>query len=140
MGRPNRWGIDPAVLKTHVYEICEQYRELTLRTLHYRLVQVYGYPNELGFYKYLSRWCSRWRREDPELNKKFVDLGRLPIRSLVPPEHLREVKLRGEALRVATELLRPIRERVEEMALKLLERGFSPKEIGRRLKGLFKFP
>ena len=77
MGRPNRWGIVPAVLKTHVYESCEPYNRLTLRTLHYRLVQVYGYPNELGFYKYLSRWCCKWRREDSALNDKFVDLSRL---------------------------------------------------------------
>lgn len=79
MGRPNRWGAVPAVLQTHVYEVCERYTELTLRTLHYRLVQVYGYPNELGFYKYLSRWCARWRRKDPELNEKFVDLSRIPV-------------------------------------------------------------
>lgn len=87
MGRPNRWGIVPIVLKTHMYELCEQYTKLTLRTLHYRLVQVYTYPNVLGFYKYLSRWCARWRREDPELEKKFVDVSRPPR---IPTPGLRE--------------------------------------------------
>jgi hypothetical protein len=79
MGRPNRWGIVPAILKTHVYEVCEEYpRMLTLRGLFYRLGAM-GYPNELGFFKYLSRWCVRWRIADPDLNRKFIDLGRLPI-------------------------------------------------------------
>jgi hypothetical protein len=282
MGRMNRWGIAPAVLKAHVYKICEHYRELTLRTLHYRLVQVYDYPNELGFYKFLSRWCSRWRREDPELNEKFVDLSRLPvipipglskfeawfekdaawivvrdileryrvpvqvergygsvgmfakairrahrrgvetiafygdwdpsgldiervtreimvpvrvervaltlkqvrqfdlpprpakpkdrrtpkfierhgpntfeieamdprilrqiteraIRRLVPSELIREIRLREKASRIATELLRPIRERVEEVALRLLKQGLSLDEIRSRLRGVLKF-
>ena len=79
MGRPNRWGIVPTVLKTHIYGVCEEYPGmLTLRGLFYRLVAL-GYPNELGFFKYLSRWCVRWRTADPDLNRKFVDLGRLPI-------------------------------------------------------------
>ena len=79
MGRPNRWGVIPDVLKTHVYEVCEEYPGmLTLRGLFYRLVAL-GYPNELGFFKYLSRWCVRWRTADPNLNQKFIDLGRLPI-------------------------------------------------------------
>ncbi|MFH1471003.1 MAG: hypothetical protein ABIF01_04595 [Candidatus Micrarchaeota archaeon] len=78
MGRPNQWRISPAILKTHVYQVCQQYPQLTLRGLFYRLL-VFGYPNELGFYKFLSRRVKRWRLEDPELNQKFIDVGRLPF-------------------------------------------------------------
>jgi hypothetical protein len=276
MGCPNRWGIVPAILKTHVYEICQEYPGmLTLRGLFYRLV-ARGYANELGFFKYLSRWCVRWRTADPDLNQKIIDFGRLPIipklgvqkieawmekqstyvvlrdiiekyrlpaqilkgyaslsmytrairragkrgveavcywgdldpsgldiarvtrkmmfpvkvrrmaltwgqvrryklpprptkpkdrrtpkyvkrfgdqtyeiealdprilrqiterklRKLIPPEELREIKLREKAARIAVELLKPVRERVERTVREMLERGLSLEEIRRRL-------
>jgi len=92
MPRPNRWGLDPQrQLKPWVYEVCQEYPGLlTLRGLHYRLVMRFGFPNESGAYKLLSRWVKRWRSEDPWLNEKFVDLGRLPI--IPKPPSLRRIE------------------------------------------------
>jgi len=79
MGRRNQWGIKPVEVKRWVYEVAAEYAQLTLRTLHYRLVSLYDFPNVHGAYKWLSRWAKRWRLEDPELNQKFVDYTRRPI-------------------------------------------------------------
>ena len=91
MGRQNRWELKPDEVKKWVYEVAQEYpKQLTLRGLHYRLVMRYEFPNVLGAYKWLSRWVKRWRLEDPWLNEKFVDLGRLPI--IPRPPSLRRVE------------------------------------------------
>lgn len=73
-----------------VYSVCQEYRILTLRQVYYRLVALYNYPNTLVFYKFLSRWVTKYRREDPWLDNKFVDPSR-PL--LVPPRPWKEGEL-----------------------------------------------
>lgn len=84
MGRPNQWRLDPNRVKIWVYEIVQEYPfKLSLRAIFYRLIATRGLPNSLNFYKLLSRWTVRWRKEDLWLRDKFADYGRLPI---IPPE------------------------------------------------------
>jgi hypothetical protein len=73
---------------------------------------------------------------DPRILRQITERA---IRRLVPSELIREIRLREKASRIATELLRPIRERVEEVALRLLEQGLSLDEIRSRLRGVLKF-
>lgn len=91
-GRKNAWHLDPDVVKLWVYTIAFAYPyKLTLRSIFYRLVAVYGFPNILGAYKWLSRWTVRWRKDDRWLRDKFADYGRLPV--IHPEPSIPEVEM-----------------------------------------------
>ena len=73
---------------------------------------------------------------DPKILRQITEQK---LRKLIPPEELRELELREKAARIAVELLKPIRERVERMVRKLLGRGLSLEEIRRRLESRIGF-
>jgi len=66
-------------LRQHIYTVCSEYDRLTVRQLFYRLVSLYGYPNLPKFYKRMDWHLVQLRREDPELNAKFIDTTRALI-------------------------------------------------------------
>jgi hypothetical protein len=83
--------------------------------------------------KYLAKYGDRcWEVEslDP---KQLLQIVEETLRREVPPEHLREAGLEEEAARVTSELLEPIRARIEAAAYKLLRRGISPGEVREKL-------
>jgi len=106
--------------------------------------------NQIVRYRLFPRLCKREDRRTPRYIEKFGDqsyeLESLDprvlrettegqLRKIMPPEYLREIELEKRAEEVVAELIKPIRERLEEAAKKMLERGTSPKEIMRRLRG-----
>jgi len=82
--------------------------------------------------KYMARFGDRcWEVEamDPGQLLQTVEQT---LRMEVPPEHLREAEIEEDVARVTSELLEPIRAKIEE----LLRRGMSPGRIRERLRKL----
>jgi hypothetical protein len=91
MGRRSNLGVDVEILRGDVYAVCREYDILTLRQVYYRLIALHGYYRPtLVFYKYLSRWLTRWRKIDKWLDDRFVDPSRPFIQ---PPRAWKEGEL-----------------------------------------------
>ena len=120
MGRRSKLGIDVETLKRDVYAVCREYEILTLRQVYYRLIALHGYYRPtLVFYKYLSRWITRWRKSEKWLDDKFVDPSRPFIQ---PPRPWKdgELWLEKDSLRALLEKL-AIRFRISIV----VQRGFA---------------
>jgi len=124
MGRRSELRIDVETLKGDVYAVCGEYEILTLRQVYYRLIALHEYYRPtLVFYKYLSRWVTRWRKMDSWLDERFVD----PSRSFIqPPKPWREGELwlekdslRGVLERLAMRYRVPI----------VVQRGFASRSM-----------
>jgi hypothetical protein len=80
MGRRSKLGIDVETLKEDVYAVCREYEILNLRQVYYRLIALHGYYRPtLVFYKYLSRWVTRWGLfhiiNELSIKMRFIDVG-----------------------------------------------------------------
>ena len=111
-------------LKRDVYAVCREYDVLTLRQVYYRLIALHEYyPPTLVFYKYLSRYVTRWRRMDEWLDNRFVD----PSRPFIQPPRpwkegelwLEKDSLRGVLEKVAMRYRAPI----------VVQRGFASRSM-----------
>ncbi len=125
MGRPSKLGAKARrFLRLDVYAVCREYDVLTLRQVYYRLIALHEYyPPTLVFYKYLSRYVTRWRKMDEWLDNRFVDPSRPFIQ---PPRPWREGELwlekdslRGVLEKVAMRYRAPI----------VVQRGFASRSM-----------
>jgi len=124
MGRRSLLRINVGTLKGDVYSVCGEYEILTLRQVYYRLIALHGYYRPtLVFYKYLSRWVTRWRKMDRWLDERFVDPSRPFIQ---PPKAWKEGELwlekdslRGVLERLAMRYRVPI----------VVQRGFASRSM-----------
>ena len=105
MGRRSKLGISVGTLKRDVYAVCREYDVLTLRQVYYRLIALHDYyPPTLVFYKYLSRYVTRWRKMDEWLDNRFVDPSR-PFIQPPRPWKAAELWLEKDSLRGVLERL-----------------------------------
>jgi hypothetical protein len=126
MGRRSKLGIKVETLKGDVYAVCREYEILTLRQVYYRLIALHGYYRPtLVFYKYLSRWVTRWRKSEKWLDDKFVDPSRPFIQ---PPRPWKdgELWLEKDSLRALLEKL-AMRYRISVV----VQRGFASRSCVR---------
>jgi hypothetical protein len=126
MGRLSDLGIKVETLKGDVYAVCREYEILTLRQVYYRLIALHGYYRPtLVFYKYLSRWLTRWRKMDEWLDDRFVDPSRPFIRPSMPWKD-GELWLEKDSLRALLEKL-AMRYRISIV----VQRGFASRSCMR---------
>jgi len=120
MGRRSKLGVDAETLKRDVCAVCGEYEILTLRQVYYRLIALHGYYRPtLVFYKYLSRWVTRWRKSEKWLDDKFVDPSRPFIQGSRPWKD-GELWLEKDSLRALLEKL-AMRYRISVV----VQRGFA---------------
>jgi hypothetical protein len=126
MGRRSKLGISVGTLKRDVYAVCREYDVLTLRQVYYRLIALHDYyPPTLVFYKYLSRYVTRWRKMDEWLDNRFVD----PSRPFIQPPRFwngGELWLEKDSLRGVLEKL-AMRYRISVV----VQRGFASRSCMR---------
>jgi hypothetical protein len=124
MGRRSKLGIKVEMLKGDVYAVCREYEILTLRQVYYRLIALHGYYRPtLVFYKYLSRWVTRWRKSEKWLDDKFVDPSRPFIQGPRPWKD-GELWLEKDSLRALLEKL-AMRYRISVV----VQRGFASRSM-----------
>ena len=126
MGRRSKLGVDAETLKRDVCAVCGEYEILTLRQVYYRLIALHGYYRPtLVFYKYLSRWVTRWRKSEKWLDDKFVDPSR-PFIQPPRPWKVGELWLEKDSLRALLEKL-AMRYRISVV----VQRGFASRSCVR---------